>query len=499
MGRYSKRSKRGSARDRMRYERSAGDASPGYRTSKRGTESSLQQSRIAREAKNAELSTMGLSAAKSLEKTPATLMAERDRRKRRTRKRILVTLAVLGTLLFATVAAGALYYMNLQSRMTVRTVDFPAIDSPAVAPGDPFNLVIFGDDSRDADEVARADTIILMRVDPAEQEVWMVSIPRDARVELLGYGPQKINSATAFGGKNLAIEAIEDLSGHEIDFFMTVNFWGFEEIVDSIGGIYIDVPYEINDPRADFTPDKSASRIAPGLQNLNGAHALTFVRTRAYQDGDFGRMNAQQLFFRALLDQMTDVPTTRLPGVANSLADNVTTNFTLAQLLQLARDMRGIDPDNLHATTLPGEWRTPYVWLDYEEAAIIWNNFGERPFNEETDEETRTLSLDPSEVSMTVRNGTTRAGIASEGASIMRARGFIVNEVGNTSNQTVYDENLIVYTDNRDAAELAARFMPEPTRIVQSRGMFTFNTDILVILGTEWDIGGVPVADIISE
>ena len=311
-----------------------------------------------------------------------TRLARRALEKRRARKRAtIIFISVLGILLLALIAAAALYYVSLQNRMTVPTANFPALDSPPVAAGEPFNLVIFGDDSRNPNELERADTVILMRVDPGEQEVWMVSIPRDARVELPGYGAQKINAATALGGTDLAIEAIEDLSGVEIDFVIAMNFWGFESIVDAMGGVEIDVPIAINDPLGDITPDGRASIIEPGLQNLDGAHALTFVRHRdGYVDGDFGRMHAQQLFLRALLDQMADVSVARLPGVASSLADNITTNLTLSQLLQLAQNMRGTSQDNFHTITLPGQWRSPFVWIDEEDAASIWQDFGERPF-----------------------------------------------------------------------------------------------------------------------
>ncbi|MCL2746999.1 MAG: LCP family protein, partial [Coriobacteriia bacterium] len=225
MGRYSnKKSKRSLGRDRMRYEQSAANDPMGSRSGM-SSDFSTAGSRIARDAKSAELSTTSLSTAKSLEKTPATLMAERDRRRRRTRKRIVIALSVIGILLLGVVGAGAAYYLSLQNRMTVPTADFPSLDSPEVAAGEPFNLLILGDDARDADELERADTIILMRIDPGTQEAWMVSIPRDTRFDFPGRGAYKINAATVLGGTDLAIEAVEELSGHEIDFVMTVNFW----------------------------------------------------------------------------------------------------------------------------------------------------------------------------------------------------------------------------------------------------------------------------------
>ncbi|MCL2606598.1 MAG: LCP family protein [Coriobacteriia bacterium] len=502
MGKRSKKStKRGFGKERMRYEDSVGSGLAGGRRS-RGVVQDPMSSRVHQEARNAEIPNTGLSVAKSLDQAPATLLAERDRRYRRNKRRALITLSVIGSLILGLATAGALYYMSLHNRMVVRNqaLNIPAIDTPPPAPGEPFNLVIFGSDSRNPDEPARTDTIILARIDPSEQKIWMVSIPRDTRVELPDRGAQKINAAYVYGGSNMAIEAVEELSGQEVDYFITVNFWGFEDIIESMGGIKVDVPTAINCRKSDFTPDKRASRIAPGPQILDGAHALTFVRYRGYSDGDIGRTGAQQLFLRALIEQMTDVPPTRLPGIASSLADNITTSFTPFQLLQLSREMRGVSPDDFYATTLPGEWRSPFVWTNEAEAEVVWSRFGVSDFNADSEDgEEEVVEIAPSDVTMTVRNGTTRVGIGREAAAIMRARGFIVDEVGNTANQAVYDENLVVYRDNRDAANLALRFMPEASRIVQSRGMFRFDSDILVILGTEWDISDVPVADVTSE
>ena len=510
MGRYSNRRSlgRGARRDRERFEQSAGSGLAGGGRSRRSSLGSLgSTSRVAREAEGAQISNTRLAAAKNLDKVPATLLAERDRRRRRIRKNVLAALSIAGILFLATVVAGALYYMNMQSRMTVRGDNIPQalLDTPTPGVEEPFNMVIFGSDARDPSDNDLTDTIIVARIDPNTQQVWMVSIPRDTRVELPGHGPSKINAAYVHGGPEMAIQAVEDISGQDMDYFMTINFWGFESIIDAMGGIEINVPIAINDPQADFTQDGRASRIAPGLQTLDGAHALTFVRHRdGYQDGDIGRTRAQQLFFRALIEQMTDVPLMQMPGIANSLADNVKTNFTPLQLLQLGRSMRGTSPDNFYATTLPGDWRSPFIWIDEAGAAEVWRNFGVAPFesDEEDDDDyegAQGSTIVPSEVTLTVRNGTTTVGLAAQASAVLRARGFIVEDIGNTGNQTVYDENMVIFNDNRQAAELVAQFMPEATRVVQARGMFHFNTEVLVILGTEWDVGAVPVADVISS
>jgi len=486
----------------MRYE----DSIDGGYTGQKNPQiaGGLNSTRVAREARSAEIDSTRLVAGGTIDAAPATLLAERDRRKRRIRKRLAFVAAFLATLLLGAVGAGAWFYWSMHNRMVVPTHETPQAlaNTPTPEPTEPFNLVIFGSDARSPDSNDLTDTIIVTRVDPVEKAMWMVSIPRDTRVELPGQPAKKINAAYAIGGTDLAIQAVEKVSGQEIDYFMTINFWGFRDIVDSMGGIEIDVPIAINDTEADATPDNRASRIAPGLQELDGDHALTFVRHRSgYVDGDIGRTRAQQMFFRAVIEQMGDVPMTRLPGIANSLADNVRTNFTPMQLMQLGREMRGIDTEHFYSTTLPGEWRSPFIHINESEAAVVWSKFGVEPFDSpEGDGETESPSIDPAEVTLTVRNGTTRVGIAREASAIMRARGFVVEDVGNTANQAVYDENMVVFRENRAKAELVARFMPpETTRVVESRGMFRFDTDVLVILGTDWDIAQVPVADITAE
>ena len=313
--------------------------------------------------------------------TSAGKNAKNLRRTRHTRGKFKKFLYAVGLVLLLVFAGGVAYYISLQNRMTVSEVPASLTDTQTPLPTEPFNLAIFGSDTRDPDLRARADTIILARIDPVDNRMWMVSIPRDTRVELPGYGTQRINAAYAFGGSDMAIQAVKDVTGQDVHHFITLNFWGFEGIVDAMGGIEMDVPFAIDDPQGDITPDGRASRIEPGLQTLDGAHALTFVRHRdGFVDGDFGRMRAQQEFLRAMGSQLTDVPVWRLPFVANSFADNTTTNLTPFELAMVARGMRGVGSDNLYLTTLPSEWRAPYVEIHEAAASEVWGNFGIAPF-----------------------------------------------------------------------------------------------------------------------
>ncbi|MDR1413035.1 MAG: LCP family protein [Actinomycetes bacterium] len=490
MGKHSR--KGGGERSRAQYENTIGDRTGSSRglnpSSHRGS-----SSRIAREQANATLRGSALTTNRHLEGAPARLMAERDRRKQRRRRRLLA-LAVSIVVLVVGVGAGALiYYNNIKGRLT--NSNLPAVlknDVPP-KPQEPYNLLLLGFDARKGQTVYRTDVMILAHVNPKSKKVWMLSFPRDLKVEIKGHGTQKLNAAYAYGKEDLTIPTIEEVSGQTINHYMAINFMGFEDIVDAMGGVEIDVPKKINDAEADYTKNKTASKIAKGKQILDGAHALTFVRSRhTYADGDFGRMRAQQLFFQAVIKQMGNVSLTQMPGMVDAVADNVKTDLTPLQLLTVAREMRGIKPADLYTETIPSKWVSPYVVANETEMAAVLKKFAnEQPFKEEKKDEKPAPK--PGEIEVTVRNGTTRAGIAKQAASVLKARGFKVGDVGNTDNQSVYDQTFIIYKKDKAAAELVAKYLPDDAKVVESRGMYAYDTEILVVLGKNWDLEKIPV------
>jgi polyisoprenyl-teichoic acid--peptidoglycan teichoic acid transferase len=352
------------------------------------------------------------------------------------------------------------------------------------APEEPFNILLLGSDARPEEEAARADTIIVARVDPGAKRIWMLSIPRDTRVEIPDNGVNKINAANYLGGPALMIDTVEEFLGMPIHHYMEVDFNGFQGIVDAMGGIYVNVEQEIDDWRAaSHSPSNRAKHIEPGYQLLDGEHALTFVRSRDFPDADFTRMKHQQEFFKALASQsMRWSNVLKLPGMAREFARNVSTDMGVGQILSIAQGLRGIDSTNVQTATLPGEWRSPYIVPDVEmKEYLVGQVLSDGDIEERPDEE---ALLSPADVSVAIRNGGGIAGSAAMAAERLRARGFDIREVGN-ANQFVYEETLVVYTDNEEAARLVARQL-KTDRLVPSRGMYSFDADILVVVGADW-------------
>jgi LCP family protein required for cell wall assembly len=230
-------------------------------------------------------------------------------------------------------------------------------------PQEPYTVLLLGADYRPQETSWRADTIILAKVDPQEKKVWMLSIPRDTRVEIPGHGVAKINTAHALGGKEhgpeLMVKTVEKFTGLPVNHYAEINFHGFQLAVDQLGGVWVDVPTEINDWKAaSHSPGHRAKHVDAGYQKLDGEHALTFVRSRDYADADFTRIKNQQAFFKAMADQLAANPT-KVPRTVQVVSRYVITDMSTMSMLKSARALRSMGKGGINAATVDGEWRSP--------------------------------------------------------------------------------------------------------------------------------------------
>lgn len=204
---------------------------------------------------------------------------------------------------------------------------------------DAFYMLILGSDARDVTQASRSDVIIIARVVPGEKKVTMVSIPRDTKVEIPGHGTQKINAAYAFGGASGAIDAVSSFAGVPITHYAEIHFKEMEDLVDKLGGIWVDIPYA-NDQTGYYTA--TSPHIEAGNQLLSGSEALEFARERyGYARGDFQRADNQRLVATAIMKQVLSKPAAELPGAVEDLASTVTTDLSATDIISLATKFQG--------------------------------------------------------------------------------------------------------------------------------------------------------------
>ena len=215
---------------------------------------------------------------------------------------------------------------------------------------DPVNILLMGLDGQSPGAqggAARTDALILARLHPDSGEATLISIPRDLYVE--GAGPEggadRINSAYAYGGADKTVEVVEDFTGANVDHYVAADFAGFEEVVDSLGGVEVDV-------EEDYLAHKG---IPAGEQTLDGEEALLYARYRKTPEGDLGRVERQQEILAALQDQAVSWDSiASVPGIVRSLDEHVRTDMGVGEMVSLARALAGSE-GGMESRQLQGE------------------------------------------------------------------------------------------------------------------------------------------------
>jgi len=222
---------------------------------------------------------------------------------------------------------------------------------------DPFpgimNVLVLGLDSRDP--VHRADTIMLLSLNNDTGEINIISIPRDMRIKIPGYGMDKVNHAYAYGGVSLTRQAVEEFLDINVDHYMVTDFDGFKNIVDILGGIELEVEKKMRYYGIDVTIE-----LDPGCQHLDGDKALQYVRFRNDEEGDFGRVRRQQEFLKALIQEIIAFKNIlKFPRLLPEIAQNMKTDLELSQALRLANRLKNVEIEEINTFTLPG--RSGYI------------------------------------------------------------------------------------------------------------------------------------------
>lgn len=303
----------------------------------------------------------------------------------RQKKRSLLLKGLVWGTAFSTTAllsglagVGVAFFTPLGSPISLtRTTDLPGGNFSILATGEnwnalfpyhlgrPVNILVMGIDRvEDAPPdslqafAGRSDTMLLLRFDPTDNTLKLLSIPRDTRVDIPRFGYTKINDANVYGGPALAANVVSNtLNDVPIDRYVRVTTNAFRELVDLVGGIEVFVPRPM--VYKDVT-QKLDINLAEGLQVLNGDQAEQFARFRKDANGDIGRVQRQEILLTSLqkrLNNPTIIP--RIPQAINILQKSVDTNLTMEEILALANFGRQLDKAQIHMVMLPGRFSQP--------------------------------------------------------------------------------------------------------------------------------------------
>jgi LCP family protein required for cell wall assembly len=224
---------------------------------------------------------------------------------------------------------------------------------PTLSGTSPIFILFIGSGARPGEDVEHslADSIHIVAINPAKHRASILGIPRDSWVDIPGHGSNKINSAMVYGGPPLLVQTVESLTGITLDYWALTTFWGFQSMINNIGGLTVDVPFAMHD-------SYSHSDFNPGVQELNGGNALAFARDRhSLPEGDFGRSEDGGRLIVAALTQFRKEfakdPSRLFTWVAAGIR-NVQTEVPLDQVLNLAFTCSTINPKYVENMVLPG-------------------------------------------------------------------------------------------------------------------------------------------------
>ena len=380
-------------------------------------------------------------------------------------------LASFAFIMAAVLGFGTFTLIKLQGN--IESVDISGMlgDRPAILAGRdadtnelPLNILLVGSDSReelaDPDEfggenkltlVDHSDTTILLHVSADRERAYGISIPRDSMVRRPDCKNPRDNPRTApigmfnaaykDGGIGCTVRTVEANTGVRIDHYAVVNFEGFRDMVDALGGVDMCIAEPIDD-------EATGLKLKAGNQHLDGTESTKFVRARkSLGDGsDLGRIDRQQVFLSALIREATDSKLLFRPDRLYNFLDAATQSVTMdpdlasvRRLSDLSLQVRGLKPENIAFMTVPTRTYQPdpnrVEWT--EEADAIWEATkldrplpGTAPAGDAAAEAPEP-TVSPDEIRVSVVNSSGTSGLARQAADVLTAQGFEVLDVGN--------------------------------------------------------------------
>ncbi|MFM1651918.1 LCP family protein [Brevibacillus sp. B_LB10_24] len=269
--------------------------------------------------------------------------------------RTRVKIAICTAAVLAAGAVGYIYYLYHAVEKTAAQMYQPLqaaksklrTEKASVEKKQPISVLLLGVDERENDR-GRSDTIMIAVVNPAGGQTTLVNIPRDTRTQIAEHGTvDKMNHAYAFGGVDMAAKTVEQFLQVPIDYYISVNMEGFEQIIDALGGV--DVENKMSFSYEDHT-------FPQGKLHLDGSAALAYARMR-YDDprGDLGRNSRQRQIVKSMLKQVVrpDI-VTKAKGVLDQLGQNVKTNVTFSEWKDMLQDYRSAF-EQVNSIELAGE------------------------------------------------------------------------------------------------------------------------------------------------
>lgn len=414
-----------------------------------------------------------------------------SRKKGRKKKKSILTkiIILIITTILCVIGIGSIYLYQTLNKMNKsddakEVKKLTAQDTIEKNEGDPINFLVLGVDIGEAgskvkDDSKRTDTMLLVNYNPKSEDVNVVSIPRDTLIKINGKN-SKVNSANIIGGIPYAIDAVEKLLDVKIDYYGRINYEGFREVIDSIGGVDMEIAREMN-----YDDDKQDLHIhfkKGETVHLDGEKAEEFFRWRknnngtGLAEGDIGRIENQHLFMEKVMEKLKSpkiIP--RIPGILMTIPKYCDTNMSADEIVKYGYDF--ITANNVKMQTLKGTGKyinkvSYFVYSEKANRELLDEIHGNTIFSEECD-------INKNDIKIEVLNCTKVNGLAAKYKKYLKEKGYNNISVGN--GEEGKDTKILFAKFNKEQINCIKEDLDiETHEIINDKNT---NFDIIILLG----------------
>ncbi len=342
-----------------------------------------------------------------------------------------------------------------------------------------------------------SDSMLLLRFDPEKEKVSVLSIPRDTRVNIRGYGVRKINHANDYGGPALTAKVASDLlGGVKIDRYVRVNVQGVEKLIDALGGVTVDVPKDMK--YNDFSQHLYID-LKKGVQHLDGDKAMQFLRFRYDEYGDISRVQRQQMLMRSAVEQTLKPATiVKIPKILSVIQSHLDTNLTVRELMALSNFASKTDRSGINMMMLPGDFNDPNervsYWVPNENKIhrLMTQHF-ELPKNDAdyaAIAENRYATLEGGSnisnprIRISIQDSTDSQQTLQSSLDLLREAGYRQVSASKNWQEPLKTTRVIAQSGDNEAAEEIRSILGVGEVVVESTGVI--GSDVTVQLGRDW-------------
>ena len=330
-----------------------------------------------------------------------------------------------------------------------------------------------------------SDTMLLVRFDPTQEKLTVLSIPRDTRTYIDGYGIAKINHANYEGGPALTASTVSELlGGVEIDRYVRVNVQGIEKLIDALGGVTVDVPKDMK--YNDFSQHFYIN-LKKGKQHLDGDKAVQFLRFRYDGLGDIARVQRQQMLMRSVVEQALRPATiVKIPKILDVVKSHIDTNLTVKELMALSSFAAKSERSDVQMIMLPGDFNSPEAkvsyWLPDERRIqkVVRQHFDVYSDNYDS-WETRELTG----VRIAIQNTLENERPARKLLAALQEAGFYRAYITRSTPEPLRTTKIIAQAGDDIAAENIRAQLGIGEVLVESTGVLS--SDITIQVGQDWE------------